>query len=266
MTGAAQFIGDIPGNYDACLGPILFEGYAEDMRARAVKVNPRTVLELAAGTGIVSRKLVDSLPCAHITVTDLNPPMLEIARKRLEGETKVALAPADAGKLGFGDGVFDLIVCQFGVMFFPDKVGAFREARRVLKNGGTYLFNVWAPWSANPFAHIAWQMSERFYPENTPGFYRVPFSYGDVAAARADLAAAGFTDVTHDVVKFDRKVPDWERFAQGVVYGNPLSAEIEARGGKPEEVKAAVLEELRARFGKEPSSMPLEAIVFAVRK
>ncbi len=266
MTGAAQFIGDVPGNYDKCLGPILFEGYADDITARAAKLKPNDLLELAAGTGIVSRRLVDALPSARITVTDLNPPMLELAQKRLAGAKNATLAPADAGALGFGDEAFDVIVCQFGVMFFPDKVGAFREARRVLKKGGTYLFNVWAPWSANPFAQIAWDVCTRFYPDNTPGFYRVPFSYGDVAAVRADLAAAGFTDVAHDVVKFDRKVPDWTHFAQGVVYGNPLSAEIEARGGKADDVKAAVIEALQARFGPSPSSMPLEAIVFTVRK
>src|SRR6187402_861036 len=181
---ASQFVGDIPGNYDRGLGPVIFEDYAADMARRAAALKPLRVLELAAGTGIVSRKLRDALsPDAQLVVTDLNAPMLDVARAKFRPGERVEFATANAMELGFPDGMFDLVVCQFGVMFFPDKVASFREARRVLRAGGTYLFNVWGRISENPFAAVAQEVSASFFPDNPPGFYRVPFSYADSTIA-----------------------------------------------------------------------------------
>ena len=159
-----QFVGSIPENYDRGLGPNIFADYAEDLALRAGRVGAGSVLELAAGTGIVSRKLRDVLaPEVKLVVTDLNPPMLDVARSKFRVGERVEFAEADAMALPFTDAEFDVIVCQFGVMFFPDKVASFREAARVLRPGGHYVFNTWGTMSANPFSEIGHEVTARFF-------------------------------------------------------------------------------------------------------
>jgi ubiquinone/menaquinone biosynthesis C-methylase UbiE len=141
---AASFIGNIPEHYDSALGPIIFIDYAADIARRAEACGPTRVLETAAGTGIVTRKLRDFLPpSVHVTATDLNAPMLEVARTKFKPGEEVDFQPADAAALPFPDGAFDTVVCQFGVMFFPQKDTSYREVRRVLAPGRRYLFSVW---------------------------------------------------------------------------------------------------------------------------
>ncbi len=269
MTEAAsRFVGSIPQTYDSGLGPVIFEDYAADLAERAARAGATSVLELAAGTGIVSRRLRDRLsPAARLVATDLNPPMLELAARKFRPDEAIEFKPADAMQLPFADASFDLVVCQFGVMFFPDKRASFREAGRVLRGGGRYLLNVWGPMAANPFAQIAFDVGARFMPDNPPAFYRVPFSYADPSLVQSDLASAGFEDVRFEVVSLNKPVEDWAPFAHALVHGNPFIEEI---GGRPEItpgiIVAAVEEELRNRLGAAPASMPLEAIVFEARK
>lgn len=267
MSNAAQFVGDIPKHYDEHLGPIIFADYAADLARRAAALGPGGVLELAAGTGISTRALRAALPASTpLVATDLNPPMLEIAKRKFELGANVTFTPADAMALPFPDAAFDLVACQFGVMFFPDKVAAFRETRRVLKRGGAFLFNVWGAMAANPFSQIAVAVGARFFPDNPPKFYNTPFGYFDPAIVRADLAEAGFADVSHEVVRIDKEVRDWRHFAIGTIYGNPIIAEIEAHPTvKAEDMLAATIAALRERFGPEPTRMPLEALVFSAR-
>lgn len=267
-TAASQFVGDIPVFYDRNLGPNIFEGYAADIARRAVALSPANVLELAAGTGIVSRKLRDALPAAvKLTITDLNAPMLDVARGKFRAGENVDFSTADAMSLPFPDGAFDLIVCQFGVMFFPDKVASFREALRVLRPGGAYLFNTWGTWTENPFAQITHRLVEETFPDNPPGFYRVPFSYADGPAGIADLKAAGFSSATHEAVPLTRNVTDLNAFAQGLVRGNPMIDEINKRPGADAAKLAATLESrLRAAWGAEPATMPLNANIFLARR
>ncbi len=264
---ASQFVGSIPENYDQGLGPNIFDDYAEDLARRAGISAARSVLELAAGTGIVSRKLRDALATGtRLVVTDLNPPMLEVARTKFPGDDKVELTPADAMALPFDDGAFDLIVCQFGVMFFPEKVASFREAARVTRSGGRYIFNTWGPMAANPFSEVAHEATARFFPENPPGFYRVPFSYHDPNDVKGDLATAGWVDLEHETIALRKTVADLSAFARGIVFGNPLIDEIRQRGGvDPEDVMAAIVDEFRYRFGPAPITMPLQATVFTGR-
>lgn len=268
MSGTnSQFVGGIPENYDCGLGPNIFDDYGDDLGRRAGMFGAGSVLELAAGTGIVSRKLRDVLaPEARLVVTDLNLPMLEVARTKFRDGERVEFAEADAMALPFADSEFDLIVCQFGVMFFPDKVASFREAARVLRPGGHYVFNTWGPMSANPFSEIGHEVAARFFPDDPPGFYRVPFSYADPGVVVADLQQAGFPDVEHETIRLQKTVRDLDGFARGLVFGNPLIAEIHQRGGvSAEDVMSAVLDEFRERMGPEPISMPLEATAFVVR-
>ncbi len=261
---ASQFVGEIPENYDRSLGPVIFEDYADDLAQRAAAIGAGRVLELAAGTGIVSRKLKDALgERAHLTVTDLNAAMLDVARAKFKSDEGVEFIPADAMQLDFSDNEADLIICQFGVMFFPDKIAAFREALRVLRPGGSYLFSTWGPMAKNPFAQIAHEVAARLFPVDPPVFYQVPFSYPDPETISKDMSAAGFRDIDHDTVAIKKSVKDWGGFAHGLVYGNPLIDEIRRRGEVDADgVKGAIETALRGAFGPEPSQMPLEASVF----
>lgn len=259
-----EFVGDIPDNYDNGLGPYIFVDYAADIARRAAALKPKRVLELAAGTGIVSQALRQALDRdVHLTVTDLNGPMLEIAKSKIGDAANTEFAVADAMQLDFPNSHFDVIVCQFGVMFFPDKQASMKEALRVLKPGGSYLFNTWGTLAENPFATVMLDMTDRIFPNNPPVFYNIPFSYPDPDEVRSDLMQSGFGRVAHDTIDLQKPVDDWAQFARGMVFGNPSITELQERGAMdPEDVLLLVEEELRARFGREPGTMPLRATVF----
>lgn len=263
----SAFTGSIPEYYERSLGPHIFVDYAADIAARAAALEPRHVLEMAAGTGIVTRRLRDVLPGdTHLTASDLNEPMLDVATEKFAADEQVAFQSADACALPFGDGAFDCLVCQFGVMFFPDKDLSYREAHRVLAPGGSYVLNVWDEMDANPFARIAHDTIGHFFDDEPPQFYKVPFHYFDREAIAASLREAGFEDVTVTDLAIEKEIPSAALFAEGLVHGNPASEEIKARGtATAEEVIDAIAEALIDEFG-EPGKMPLQAIVFEVRK
>lgn len=258
-----QFHGDIPYHYNEGLGPILFEPFAVDLanRVKAEKV-PKILLELAAGTGILTEKLARTLQSTMILASDLNLPMLDIARERLSTIPNARFAPADAMAIELSDECVDAMACQFGVMFFPDKVESFREARRVLKKGAPYWFNSWGSHEENPFAAIAYDTTAQLFPDDPPAFYKLPFSYPEPDQIEADLKKAGFTEILIETVSIDQPVGDWDAFTKGIVYGNPLHTELDAREGPaPEQVRSRYLNRLTERFGAAPSSMPLLAHV-----
>jgi len=268
MSGdAASFVGNIPGHYDRELGPMIFVDYAADMARRVAAFEPMRVLETAAGTGIVTRWLRDLLPRgSHITATDFNPPMLEVAHARFEpGE--VEFQPADATALPFRDSAFDAVVCQFGLMFFPDKPISCHEARRVLAPGGRYVFSVWDAHRHNPFGRIAYETVATFFPTDPPQFYQLPFSCHHIDPIKEWLIDAGFSDIRIAVVRLEKQIPDAAAFARGIVYGNPLIDQIRARGGvDPDRVVNAVTAALHLEFGADPGPMSLQAIVFEARR
>jgi ubiquinone/menaquinone biosynthesis C-methylase UbiE len=265
---AAGFTGSIPEHYDQGLGPMIFVDYADEMAQRVAACNPARVLETAAGTGIVTRRLRDVLPaCVRLTATDLNAPMLDIARTKFRPGEDVEFQPADAMALPFADGSFDAVVCQFGVMFFPDKESSYREVHRVLAPGGRYFFSVWDSHRYNPFGRIVHQVAGSFFPADPPQFYSVPFSCHQIDPIKESIIAAGFTDFSAAVVTLEKEIPDAAAFARGLVYGNPLIDQIRARGGvEPERVAEAVLHELRREFGADPGRMALQANIFSARK
>ena len=207
-TDAAGFTGDIPQYYDQGLGPIIFTEYAADIAKRVSNCGPARVLETAAGTGIVTRQLRDVLPRdARLTATDFNPPMLDIARAKFQSGEQVAFQPADAVALPFADASFDAIVCQFGLMFFPDKAQSFSEAHRVLAPGGSYLLSVWDSHRYNSFGRIAHEVAARFFPADPPQFYNVPFSCHQIDPIKEFLIAADFGDVEIAVIRQERELP-----------------------------------------------------------
>ena len=265
---AADFFGNIPQYYDHGLGPMIFADYAAEIAQRVAAGNPARALETAAGTGIVTRKLRDVLPAGtHITATDLNPPMLDVARAKFRVGEQVEFQSADAMALPFADGSFDAVVCQFGLMFFPDKAKSFAEVRRVLAPGGRYAFSVWDSHRYNPFGRIAHQIAERFFPVDPPPFYGVPFSCHQIDPIKEFLIEAGFTGINSAVVSLDKVIPDVAGFARAAVCGNPLIDQIRARGGvKPERIVEALAQEYRREFGADPGRMPLQAILFSATK
>jgi SAM-dependent methyltransferase len=268
MSDAAGFTGSIPQHYDQGLGPILFAGYAADIARRAAAGNPARVLETAAGTGIVTRQLRDALPAGtQLTATDLNPPMLEIARAKLHSGGPVEFQPADAMALPFKDASFEAVVCQFGLMFFPDKAKSFSEVFRVLAPGGRYLFSVWDSHRYNPFGRIAHEVARRFFPADPPQFYHVPFSCHQIDPLKELLIAAGFADIGIAVSRQEREVPDAAHLARAAVHGNPLIDQVRARGGvEPDEIVGMLAQEFRREFGADPGRMPIQAIIFSATK
>lgn len=258
------FAGSIPEFYDRCLGPFLFEPYAADLAARAAALRPGRILETAAGTGIVTAALAEALPEAEIVATDLNPDMLAVASRK-PGAERVAFAPADAQSLPFPDGGFDLVVCQFGAMFFPDRIAAYREARRMLRPGGAFLLNVWDRLEANPASKAVADAVAALFPDDPPSFLdRIPFGYHDQAALRADLGAARFVSVEIETVA-RRSRGSAAEVAPGLCRGSPLAAEIEARA--PERLGEATEAALAAlvRLCGDPIDAPMSAHVILAR-
>jgi ubiquinone/menaquinone biosynthesis C-methylase UbiE len=262
---SASFVGSIPEYYDSLLGPLIFNDYASDLAKCVAGLQPDSVLELAAGTGIVSRKLRDTLPpTCSLLVSDLNPPMLEVARQKFQAGESVGFEALDATDLPFEDASFDALACQFGVMFFPDKMASYKEALRVLRPGGSYIFNVWGTWEQNPFARVAFEAAATFFPpDDPPVFYRVPFSYNDAGAIEAAITKAGFASVTTRRLRLQKNLPSAREFGRGLVFGNPLIDEIAARAGDPEQICAAVGDALHAQLG---SDLSLEALVITCKK
>jgi len=259
----AVFDGSIPGVYDQYLGPFIFEPYAEDL-VRRVNVGGRAdVLEIACGTGIVTKRLRERLgPSAKLVATDLNQGMIDYAREKLAGSKGIEWRAADAADLPFESQSFDTVVCQFGVMFVPDKAAAMREARRVLRPGGTFIFNVWDRIEENPFAQITHETITRFFPQDPPTFYTIPFGFHDSGTIRSLLEEAGFSKIELETVSLAAKSPSTRDMATGLVKGNPVVNAIRERGGvEVDTVIGAVEEALRARFGKGPVSMQTRVLV-----
>jgi ubiquinone/menaquinone biosynthesis C-methylase UbiE len=267
QSSDAAFSGSIPALYDRCLGPFLFEPYARDLAERVAAIAPRRILETAAGTGIVTAAIVREVPDAEIVATDLNEAMLAVAAERVRSPA-VTFRQADAQELPFGDGSFDLVVAQFGAMFFPDRVGAYREARRVLKRGGLFLFNVWDSLEANPASAAAAAAVAELFPADPPSFLsRVPFGYHDPLRIEKDLHAAGFDEVVIETVAARSRTRDPADAATGLCMGSPLRAEIEARDpARLQEAADAAGAALRGLAGPDGTlDVPMSALVVSAR-
>jgi ubiquinone/menaquinone biosynthesis C-methylase UbiE len=225
------FSGSIPENYDRYMVPLIFAAYAADLAQRAASLSPSAVLEIAAGTGAVTRALAPKLsPVARYVVSDLNQPMLDYAASRQSADSRVTWRQADAMALPFEDGTFDLVCCQFGAMFFPNRISAYREAKRVLKRGGHLLFNVWDRIEENVFADDVTNALARIFPNDPPRFLaRTPHGYHDKAVIRRDLEEAGFSRVTIDTRAEQSHASSARIPAVAYCQGTVLRTEIEAR-------------------------------------
>jgi ubiquinone/menaquinone biosynthesis C-methylase UbiE len=249
------FAGSIPELYDRYMVPLIFEVYARDLAERVARVAPQNLLETAAGTGVLTRAIAARLPAqARIVATDLNQPMLNHAAAKQSQPNRVTWRQADALALPFEDKTFDVVACQFGAMFFPDKVAAYREARRVLQPRGHFFFNVWDNISDNEFADVVTQALATFFPQDPPRFMaRTPHGYHEVEKICAELTAAGFADVSIETVENRSRAASPSDPAIAYCQGTPLRNEIEARdASRLAEATQAAADLLARRFGSGP--------------
>jgi SAM-dependent methyltransferase len=260
------FAGSVPQLYESLLVPLIFAPYARDLAERTSARRPSSVLELAAGTGVVTRELAERLPSdVPITATDLSQPMLDQAA-RAGTRRPVQWQVANAMQLPFPDASFDAVVCQFGVMFFPDRAVAYAEARRVLRPGGIFIFNTWDRIESNDFAYVVQNALLAFYPSNPPSFMaRIPHSYFDRESIAADLSRAGYRSPAIAALDARSRAESARAVAEAFCQGTPMRGEIESRG--PSELaratdiaEAAILR----RFGSGPIEAPIRAIVVEV--
>ena len=222
------FAHSTPALYDRYMGPLLFEPYARLVAERCARLQPKRILETAAGTGIVTRAVHRSVPRAELVATDINPAMLEFAAAALTSE-QVSFQPADAQNLPFPDSSFDVVLCQFGVMFFPDRIRAYQQARRVLRPQGKYLLVTFNRLELNPVPKAVQDaVSALLAQEPFDYMERGPFCYADPARINHDLLAAGFTDVEIETIESSSRV-NAQDAAHGLVFGSPLGSEIERR-------------------------------------
>jgi len=261
------FTGSIPKLYETYLVPLIFEPYAADLVERLASRSLTRVLEIAAGTGVVTRKLASVLPGnVSIIATDLNQPMLDMA-SAIGTKRPVELRQADAMQLPFGDGTFDAVVCQFGVMFFPDKAKAFSEARRVLRSGGVFIFNVWDRIKENEFADTVTTALESLFPTDPPRFMaRTPHGYYDRPTIERDLASGGFTKSAQIATVAARSRAKSSRVpAVAYCQGTPLRSEIETRdASRLGEATDIAAEALARRFGRGAVNGKIQAHIVTI--
>src|SRR5258708_7313232 len=262
------FAGSIPEIYDRFMVPLIFEPYAADLAGRVAGIQPRDVLETAAGTGVLTRALASRLaPSTRIVATDLNQPMLDQASRR-QASGAPQWKQADALSLPFADEGFDVVACQFGVMFFPDKVQGYKEARRMLRPGGRFLFNVWDRIEENDFAFVVTQALARVFPDDPPRFMaRTPHGHHDVGRIREELKDAGFADISVDAVDATSKASSPRHAAVGFCQGTPLRNEIEARdASRLEDATSHTTDPLPRRFGKGAIECRIRAFVITASR
>ncbi len=262
------FAGSIPALYDRFLGPLLFAPYGENLTARLSGLKSGALLETAAGTGIVTEVLAKRLPReVEIVATDLNQAMLDFAAAK-PGLSRARLRQADALALPFGAASFDAVVCQFGAMFFPDRVAGYREARRVLKSRGRLVFSMWDSLAHNPIPRCVVDAMARHLPANPPRFLaRTPHGHHDPDTIRRELREAGFGTIDLDVVTLTSRAASHRDPAIGFCQGTPMRAEIEAQAphGLSAATEAAAAS-LEAEFGRGSIEAPMQALVVVAEK
>ncbi len=258
--------GSIAEQYDSKLGPVFFEPYAQDLAAR-VPPSASRVLEIAAGTGIASRALLSTLPStAHLTVTDLQPAMLDLAAAKVGHDPRVELRQADAMALPFAEHEFDLVVCQFGVMFFQDALAGLREVRRVLTPDGVFLMSTWGRLADNPIDRVAFEEVSRVLAGNVPPLLTTPFAMDDPEAVTSLLHEAGFSYVRSTVADLVGESPSAHAAAMGLLCGSPVLVELQDRGiDDPRRLVDAVAARLAREGGFAPMRLPMRANVFAAQ-
>ena len=254
-----MFTSPIAQAYERYLVPLIFEPYAVHIAERVAALRPARVLEIACGTGVATRALA-SRTSAEIVATDLNQPMIDQAAAT--GTTRpVTWKQADAMQLPFEDATFDVVVCQFGAMFFPDKSHAFGEARRVLRPGGAYMFSVWDRVEENEFADVVTDAVGTIFPGSGQFVKRIPHGYYDIAVITSDVTRAKLTPSFTTIAERSR-ADTAEIAAKAYCEGTPLRTEIESRLGEATELAT---DAIARRFGRGPVDGKIQAHIVSCR-
>jgi SAM-dependent methyltransferase len=258
MTWATPFAASIPETYETYFAPVLFEPYSQEL-ARRIPSGATRILEIAAGTGRLSRRLLENMPArTELVVTDLQQPMLDVASSRIH-DSRARFQRADMLELPFLDGSFDAVFCQFGLMFAPDKSVAMREMHRVLRPGGTLVLAVWDTLENNPASELLHRMAFALMPDDPPVFMAKPFSLGDPKELLA--LAADFATSKVDTVVLPGVSESAAHFATGLVRGNPLYSQLVERKLDADGFQAEVAAALAAEYGDSPCKSQLSAHV-----
>ncbi|HEU4903118.1 MAG TPA: class I SAM-dependent methyltransferase [Flavisolibacter sp.] len=262
MSSLTAFAGNIPHNYDTYLGPLFFEPYAIDLVQQLQGNDYQSVLELACGTGRVTTHLVEKIaPGGSLQAMDLNEDMLRIAKSKLP-DSRIVWSVADAHRLPFADGQFEVVVCQFGVMFFEDKPKALREVFRVLKQGGRFYFNTWDRIEFNAVADVARQTLQQIFPDDPPAFIeKGPYSFFDPELIRQLLEDAGFTSIEIERVPRTSVAPSPEDVTAGFLDGTTLRPYLQERHSQDAAVRQLFRELLVLRYGERDLELPMQAFV-----
>ncbi|HVU58959.1 MAG TPA: methyltransferase domain-containing protein [Puia sp.] len=265
-TTPPAFSGAIPENYDRYLGPYIFEPYARHLVECAASSAPGAILEIACGTGRVTRHLQKAFPGVRLIATDINKDMVDIARRLTPG-ANIEWQTADARELPFDDHSFDMVIFQFGLMFVPDKQKALSEAQRVLRPGGRLLFSTWDSLENNPAFHLADTVVKKYFPIDPPRFFHLPFSLHDDSQLTAWTKAAGFTDVHASLVKLPGYSPSAADTATGMLEGSPMYNTLnELAPGLIPVIKADLTKALAEKFGEAPLTSPNQAWMIEARR
>jgi|SRR5215204_5397561 len=265
MASIDQFEGSVPQNYDRYLGPLFFEPYALDLFERLKGASYKYILELASGTGRLTRYLAELVSeSGNLYATDLNPDMLKEAREKMENES-ISWQVVDAHQIPFDQDFFDCVVCQFGVMFFKDKPKAFKEVYRVLKPGGLFLFNTWDHYQHNAASCLTQQVMYEVFTDNPPDFMeKGPYSFFDTTEIRRLLEEAGFTQIQIQTVAKTSSLKAAEDVANGFVDGSPLTGYLVERKAPREDIKKRITETVAMQYPE--LQLPMQAFVCSARK
>src|SRR5512134_156353 len=262
----ADFSGSIPEFYDRIMGPAQFDAFGAELARRLPATPPGDVLEVACGTGRVTRHLRERLSAElKVVASDISQAMLDYARRSLDATRGVEWREADACKLPFGDAAFGAVVCAFGVMFVPDKAACFREARRVLRKGGVFLFDVWDGLENNPQSRATSDVIEAMFPNDPEMKFRGPFEFNDKAKLGSMLAEERFGDVRMEAVRLEIGCPSARDYAVGQLKGTPRGALLAKRGVAVEDLIDRIADALAAVGGRSPFKALAQALVIEAR-
>ncbi|GAA4745283.1 class I SAM-dependent methyltransferase [Flavisolibacter ginsenosidimutans] len=267
MASPVAFTGHVPHNYDTYLGPLFFEPYAINLASRLQNNHYQSILEIACGTGRVTKHLLPKLSAeGKLVATDLNEAMLTVSREKIKNP-RVEWKIADAQNLPFNDEEFDLVVCQFGVMFFPDKPKAFGEAFRVLKSAGMFFFNTWDRIEENALADVSHAVLKEFFPDGSGSFMeKGPHGFYDTALITQLLQDAGFGQISIDTVRLVSTAATADECVNGILGGTPLNVFLSERNADKEPIKKRLRDELQKRYGTTNLQLPMQAFVCTATK
>lgn len=260
----SAFKGEIPHYYEKYLGPLIFQKYAEDLSRRIKAPDGGFILETAAGTGMATRQLRSAIQDdVRVVVTDLNKDMLTIAKQKFESTENIEFQTGNAQNLSFENSVFDAVICQFSLMFFEDKFTAIKEAARVLKPDGTFLFNVWDSFEHNHFIKTVNESIVKKFPDTPPDFFSIPYGYYNIDVIKDLLHETGFDDIEISVIPRTSTANSAKDVALGYILGTPVSLQIEKIApGSLSDIVDSVEEAIATEFGSNNVSAKMQAIVF----